>query len=336
MKARGKNQKRLLVTVLFVAVLLVAKSVLFPSAEPMYKEKPVRVWVDEACDVGNSESEHEVEMLGRVAIPYLIEKLGVEDSNYQIARENLWQRLAAPLKRVIPYHATAEFTRFKAARFLGKLGPSAAPAVPALLKLVEDPGSLVPEEALKTLSAIGPSAGVALPLLTQRLTNQPDPALRMNIAVAILKIGGDTNVALQVLTNTFMAQMRVPNLLYHERVMAALALSRAGPFAREMVPVLHSLWSKETNATARVWMAMPIWSIGGDTNILLNVITNTLLSDDESESSSARSGFSAAPEVAELAMPLLLSLQFDPSKRPHVRTNAAEILRRVRSTNAQY
>jgi len=62
--------------------------------------------------------------------------------------------------------------RLKAAETLGRIGPDAAPAVPALTRLLDDPDARVRKAAIRTLGQIGPAAKDAVPALVQTLLEE--------------------------------------------------------------------------------------------------------------------------------------------------------------------
>ncbi len=65
-----------------------------------------------------------------------------------------------------------------AAEALGKIGPEASAAAPALAALLEGDANDVPEAALKALAQIGPEAKTAVPALRKLLKGQLPTSLR--------------------------------------------------------------------------------------------------------------------------------------------------------------
>jgi len=65
---------------------------------------------------------------------------------------------------------------------LGKLGPAAAPAVPALIDALRSPDQLVKQNAALALGDVGPAARAAVPALTAALA---DPAWQIRRAGAV-------------------------------------------------------------------------------------------------------------------------------------------------------
>jgi HEAT repeat protein len=111
--------------------------------------------------------------------------------------------------------------RLRCARFLGRMGPAARAAVPALVKSLADrsqsPGPAVPlvaASAAEALGRIGPDARAAAPALRDvlRLPEERDSrgrntdpfnirVLRVHAAVALVRLGAETDLALSSLTS---------------------------------------------------------------------------------------------------------------------------------------
>ena len=64
--------------------------------------------------------------------------------------------------------------RASAAALIGHLGPSAAGAVPTLLRAIDDPISAVRMDVIRALGKIGPAARAAIPALSHRAIEKHD------------------------------------------------------------------------------------------------------------------------------------------------------------------
>jgi HEAT repeat protein len=81
---------------------------------------------------------------------------------------------------------------------LSKLGPEAAPAVPALIDALKSQQALVRQNAALALGNIGSSAKAAVPGLTDALRD-PEWAVRRQAAVALGQLGPDAKSAVPAL-----------------------------------------------------------------------------------------------------------------------------------------
>jgi len=85
--------------------------------------------------------------------------------------------------------------RYRAARFLGRIGPQAHAAVPALIQTLDDPSKSVRHYAARALGDIGRQAKTAVPALTVALTDK-DLRVRSSAAYALGQIGPEAKNAL--------------------------------------------------------------------------------------------------------------------------------------------
>lgn len=173
-------------------------------------------------------AERELQTAGVLAVPVLVRHL--EDENAQ-ARE-------------------------LAVMFLAQIGPEAAPAAPALVKLLVDPSELVQVNAAATLVMIGdhsvsdedaeePSAGesaerVALAVRTLAgLADYPEENVRMTAVSALGNAGPAATPALKLL------RAALGDANPQIRATAAAALGRLGPVAATQVAALKALADDE-------------------------------------------------------------------------------------------
>lgn len=80
------------------------------------------------------------------------------------------------LQAVLSDRSRESEVRWNAARTLGKIGPDAVAAVPALIEQLQDDDALVREHAAEALGDIGPPASQAVPALVEALS---DPVTRV-------------------------------------------------------------------------------------------------------------------------------------------------------------
>ena len=136
---------------------------------------------------------------------------------------------------------------------LGRLGPNALPAVPALLEelSVWETGG----DAYQVFRRIGP---VAVPMLVRELADQ-DPDARANAASALGAIGPPAHAAVPVLIQALGDQ--------HVRASAARALGHIGPAAEPAVGVLVPLLRQRTRGL-RATIASALGNIAPHENLV--------------------------------------------------------------------
>jgi HEAT repeat protein len=81
---------------------------------------------------------------------------------------------------------------------LSKLGPAAAPAVPALIDALKSPQTLVRQNAALALGEVGPGAKAAVPALAEALRDR-EWVVRRQAAVALGRLGPDARPAVPAL-----------------------------------------------------------------------------------------------------------------------------------------
>ena len=85
---------------------------------------------------------------------------------------------------------------------LGRIGPSAAPAVPAIIDFLESDSNewICRASAFVALGRIGPEARMAVPLLLQRTTTEMDADNRRHLAAALLRIDPESQAVREAAT----------------------------------------------------------------------------------------------------------------------------------------
>jgi hypothetical protein len=159
------------------------------------RQAEVRRRVYEACSgpLGVFKSE-EVRAIGPDAVPYLIEMLRVQDGPTRRLGVKIGKKLPARLRQYWPDLPDPEQLHYNAARMLNEFGPTAKPAVPDLIRILETE-KITALFAVDAFEAIGPDAAAALPALHAAWTNQ-DKLFRYHVAGAIWSVGRETNAVL--------------------------------------------------------------------------------------------------------------------------------------------
>jgi HEAT repeat protein len=179
---------------------------------------------------------------------------------------------------------------------LGKIGPDAAPATPALAKLIAGKDDRVAHEATLALANIGPGAKEAVPALTAALEQGEKPKGEKSnahaVAYALGKIGPDaagaepalfgllhnSNRQLALVSAWALAQISPASAEVAEKTLpvliaglkdrtplarrgAAEALGSLGPAAKEAIPALQSA-AKDKDPSVRAAVAKALLLIG--------------------------------------------------------------------------
>ena len=134
--------------------------------------------------------------------------------------------------------------RPRAARTLGKIGPAPG-VVPALIRALDDEYGSVRLRAAEALGQLGSSAQEAIPALTTALEDEV-PLRRVAAAEALWRITNRLEPAITVLQSTLKSDDAAA------RIRAARILGDIGPAAREALLVLKEALDKETGFDAQV------------------------------------------------------------------------------------
>ena len=200
------------------------------------KDNPVLYYSQAAAYFGD---------IGSNAIPHLTDALGDADDGVRRAVVTAWVPYAGNVLSVTEtsriFGRTLDDTDdevvAKSLEALERIGPAASNCVPAIIRVlkisVTDSNKSdmwkweVTALGAATLAQVGPPASNAIPVLKEVLHSSP-PADELGAAVAIWRIGADTNTALPVL------------LKWCERgwLQSYEALGEIGPAAKDAVPLL--------------------------------------------------------------------------------------------------
>ena len=145
------------------------------TREPGYQGKRLTVWLDEGCenfDWAGPNTEEAIRAMGKDAIPTLLHLVSTRDSAYR--------RIVIKLSRdydSFPVHLRNRDRLQQMGAFgFRVLGDEARPAVPALIKLLDDRDLQVRMAAEYSLAVIGPPSRPAVPVLTKLLTAAASPS----------------------------------------------------------------------------------------------------------------------------------------------------------------
>ncbi len=169
-------------------------------------------------------------------------------------------------------------TREYAARLIARIGATNEPMLDCLTQLARDPAAgQVRWAAIRDLGDLGPRGSPALPDLIRNL-DDPDACVRILSAEAVWRLRGRTNAPVEVLMKEIERELREESLLlatqsryqsgsYGVKLLAR-ALEQIGGEAQLALPLLHTV--REALGAARlplrVAAAKALWSVGGETN----------------------------------------------------------------------
>jgi HEAT repeat protein len=254
------------------------------------------------------------------AVPALVKGLKAEDETGQFrmdAAEALWRIDKHPA--AIP--ALAETLRNKrlsdrilAASALGRIG---SPAVPALIKAVEDTDAYVRRAAAAALENVGPIGRPAIPALTRALDDE-SAFVRVHAARALWRLDQHP-AAVPALAEALKAPGRKdPGSgemeLWTARQAAVDALHKMGREVREAVPALARAlgdkgWKERWEAA---WV---LEDIGPDAKAAIPALTAALEDEDSQVRMVAADALGALGPDAKTAVPALTELLKDKEHR---------------------
>jgi HEAT repeat protein len=267
----NKSNKQLIrfAVILTSAILSLIAVPSAPAKEPVYNGKPLSDWL---CCSPPDEAQNAVRQMGTNAIPTSLDMLGMT--------EKTAKRVAAKLgSKTIQQEARREDFRIDdvqalaAEKGFGVLGTNAEPAIPRMLKLLENEETT--SRAAEALALVGPKGFGAL---TNYLATGK---MRGSVIVALgQRGGGDPKVITQILINALKNDpeladnaamflvgkdpaVAVPALIQAlddkgaaTRQWAAYALGSYGPAAKDAAPKLLSLYTNHQDEAGLVFEAL--------------------------------------------------------------------------------
>jgi HEAT repeats len=253
------------------AMLLVAAGagwVAYSTREPSYGGKSLTEWLSlhsqqkvahweqtgkfHVLGEKPDEAEIAIRKIGTNALPQLVRMVGAKDSPLKL---KIWSWLRSHPAIRVPFRMAIE-DRVLATWGFDALGAEAKPAVPALIRLMDDKDEMVRRMAMKCLEDIGPAANDAVPALSRALD---DPGLKMRstalFALLAVHVPGDDVVPRLIKK---LETVRKGGSGDYLDIIAMLG--DLGPEARAAVPTLVSIAHEEigtrrmvaTNALMRI------------------------------------------------------------------------------------
>ena len=200
--------------------------------------------------------------LGPQAVPRLIAALQYETLRAHVA--HILGQIGPPAAPAVPalvkVLADPDPNVRTAAEFaLGKIGPGAKEAVPALVQLVKEPEKSSAHAAVYALGSIGPDAAAAEPALVE-LIDGLDNSLSLISAWALIQIRGATADTANKVMPELLAGLK--SSLPQSRATAAEALGSLGKLAAGAAPQLERA-AKDPNEQVREAATKALASIRG-------------------------------------------------------------------------
>ena len=167
--------------------------------------------------------------------------------------------------------------RLRVVEILGRIGPAASDAVPALVKYANDPDANIRREVFATLGSIGPAAKSALPAATAALKDEDDE-VRYSALFALGKMGPAAKEALDELGDSLN-----PNDPYYCKV-CAWAMVQIDPDdeenAKRALPLMIDALDDE-ESFVRGEAAATLGLLGSKAKDALSALKTALEDEDE-------------------------------------------------------
>lgn len=317
----------------------------FPAARPEYAGRPLRHWLGEMVSADHQvrlRAEAALGSLGTEALPELIQVVEMREG----ALGTAWRRVGQRWFPASPTRPSPEELRLSATRLLSRLGPEAAPAAAALVRMIAAGSGGAPREAESALRQIGPPA--AVPLAASLATGSPaaqrrilhmltscdpedfgrevtnlvaqvvrfgtaaDPETRRQAVTVVGALRGDTDRAVAFLTQ------RLEDEDAQVRCAAMAWLGAIGPASAPATTRLATLLETGDNHE-RLAAARALWEVNRETTLTVPVLTS-LLPESACRSAAAlvlgEMGPHAAPAVPAMLAALAEERTHRPSRTP--------------------
>lgn len=309
-----------LVVLLATAVLCVV----WFNRGPRYQGKSARYWVGELVR-NQAAARNALLELGPAAVPALADAVRARRSRLQTILESFRPRLPKWIDRRLLSPVETSVRQQRALEVLDLLGPSAAPAIPALLDLdcrVYDEFlyySVYPQRVLLTIGEAG------LPQLIRVLGRGKAPAIRAKAAMYLGLLGARSAPA----SNALAKALRDASPVVRKEAVSALA--QIGPSAAEALPALRAALALD-NDEFRLHVVQALWDIGQDVELTVPVLVKVLRDPQNPNRALAATILARMGPAAKAAAPALTAVTQEPFS--YTRVKAEEALNQIRSQPA--
>ena len=235
------------------------------SHEPQFERVTLTEWLHRHQDApADSEAEKQataaIRTIGTNALPLLVANLSVYDLKKQTLGKNGFEILGPTAAPAIPaltrlLYDTNEMISFYAAQSLAPIGAAAVPVlVEALEKHANRSEYMIGTHAALVLWELGTNARPAIPVLLEDLRHK-NPRIRQRAADTLGNITIDPELVIPALTNVITHDLHIPTC--HT---AIGALKQYGPIARDaavptLLPLLENAQFKSSASNALMEIA---------------------------------------------------------------------------------
>ena len=315
MRSIGIKKVRLILTGLVVAALAGWIFISFQRA-PRYEGRTAGYWVQE-LPRDAFHARRALRQLGSAAVPSLTRAVEIKQSRLVPWLDSLRRHIPVFLRRYLPSSAEVSVRGDRAVETLYDLGPSAAPAVPALIREELNHSVLDFNHAHAALLRIG-EAGV--PQFV-RVLRRGDSRERVAAARYLKGIGPAAGLAGAALAEA----ARGPDDLV--RTEALVALAQIGPAARNALPALRTLPGR-CDDTSQCRAIEALWKVGGDSDSTVPLLIQMLQDRSNPNRADAAALLGDMGAAAAPALPVLSNVVCE--EFSYTRVKAEESLRQIR------
>jgi hypothetical protein len=276
---------RIILVLLFLAIVAVIWWQVSKGQEPVYKGRTVDSWLNDITNnpsgviPGNRGPDY-CEALGHMgpkAVPYIFHKLSKNDSPFINKYRDAWPQLPGFCRFVLPQPHPISFNVDNAVAALSCCGTNATPLV---IKKLNDGNPAIREAAWNIVQQRFAESSIPtneINSLCIPAFKDSDALVRIDAVMSLGRMGAAASNAVPALIPLLSSSDagRHPSQRVFVRANTALLLGRFGPSASAAVPALTNLMAAG-DGYARVSAAVAVWQITSNEIPSLTVIMNEL------------------------------------------------------------
>ena len=138
LKADHRNRFRVVLAVCVGVVVCGVTWGVFGQREPVSAGHKIGFWINRLGGLSPNLAVQNVQRTGSGAVPYLMKAVERQPSPIQRSYHELWPQLPLWAKTCLPHPLKMEQLRWNAAIVLGRIGSDARPAIPALIRAMQN------------------------------------------------------------------------------------------------------------------------------------------------------------------------------------------------------